>query len=276
MEQEKYVLPLGVSLDFHEDKFLDQLKEAETLGFYSVDVNLCGLWYKPEEERVAHALLEERLAAVKDTKLVLNAVHISFGPNWDPSAVDAEKRAENCARIVDVIKRADAYKPRCYLLHGGCGPFDPDRKMRLEILKESVLELSKHTKTIICLETQPRRGSLSSSAEACEVYDWFEKRTDNIRVCIDVNHILEETSEEAVLRLGKRIFTTHISDHDYIDERHWLPGKGKIDWMKLLDSFEKIGYHGIFNYETTDGSLAKLKENYDAMFGWYNQIRMKK
>ena len=270
------MLPLGVSLDFHLDGYFDQLKEAEKLGFYSVDVNLCGLWHKPDEEREKYALLEERIGGVKNTALVLNAVHISFGPNWNPSELDKAKREENCARILDVIKRADVFKPRCYLLHGGFGPFDPDRKTRLDIMKESVLAIAKQTNTVICLETQPRRGGLSSSAEACEVYDWFEERTDNVRVCIDVNHILEETSEEAVLRLGKRIFTTHISDHDYIDERHWLPGKGKIDWMKLLASFEEIGYSGIFNYETTDGSLTDIKQNYEAMFGWYNQIRIKK
>lgn len=276
MEQEKYILPLGISLNFHEDDYFDQLKEAERLGVYSVDLTLCGLWNKPEEERAKHAFLEECLQALKNSKLVLNAVHISFGPNWNPSELDEVKRAENCARILDVIKRSDAYAPRCYVLHGAFGPLDPDRKARLDILKSTVLELAKNTKTIICLETQPRRGSLYCSTEACEVYDWFEKRTDNIRVCIDVNHILEEKSEDAVLQLGKRIFTTHISDHDYVDERHWLPGKGKIDWMKLLESFEKIGYHGIFNYETTGCSIAQVKENYEAMFGWYNQIRIKK
>ena len=48
---------------------------------------------------------------------------------------------------------------------------------------------------------------------------------------------------------GSRIITTHISDHDYVDERHWLPGEGKIDWMRLLAAFEKIGYDGVYNME---------------------------
>ena len=276
MNENKYYLPLGRSLNFELDNYVEELKKAENLGFYSIDFDLCNFWRSPAEvEREKYEMIEERLDLLKATKLVLNGVHISFGPRWDPSAVDEKEREENCARIREIFKRIDPYKPRCYVLHGSSHPFDPDRKGNLAVLKESVLALSEHTDGVICLETQPRRGSLYSSEEACEVADWFAERTEKVKICIDVNHILEEKSEDVVLRLGKHIFTTHISDHDYIDEKHWLPGKGKIDWMKLLESFEKIGYKGVFNYEVWAES-ADMKANYDAMFGWYNEIRVKK
>ena len=73
----------------------------------------------------------------------------------------------------------------------------------------------------------------------------------------------------AVLALGSRIITTHISDHDYVDERHWLPGEGKIDWMRMLAAFETIGYEGVFNYELGNDA-AEVKENYEKLFADYN------
>ena len=94
--------------------------------------------------------------------------------------------------------------------------------------------------------------------------------TDQIRICVDVNHFLQESSEDGVLALGSRIVTTHISDHDYINERHWLPGEGKINWMALIAAFERIGYDGAFNYECGT-SVPEVKENYDKLFGEYNK-----
>ena len=95
-------------------------------------------------------------------------------------------------------------------------------------------------------------------------------KSEQIRICVDVNHFLQEKSEDGVLALGSRIITTHISDHDYIDERHRLPGQGSIDWMALIAAFEKIGYTGVFNYETLN-TVAEVKENYDWLFSEYNK-----
>jgi sugar phosphate isomerase/epimerase len=49
--------------------------------------------------------------------------------------------------------------------------------------------------------------------------------------------------------VGNTIVTTHISDYDFKDERHWLPGEGKIDWQKLLGALKNIGYSGVWLYE---------------------------
>ena len=41
----------------------------------------------------------------------------------------------------------------------------------------------------------------------------------------------------------------HISDYDFIDERHDLPGHGINQWGKLLDLLENAGYSGPALYE---------------------------
>ena len=40
-----------------------------------------------------------------------------------------------------------------------------------------------------------------------------------------------------------------MSDYDLVDERHWLPGEGKINWKNVMAALEKIGYGGSFMYE---------------------------
>ena len=49
--------------------------------------------------------------------------------------------------------------------------------------------------------------------------------------------------------MGKKIVTVHISDYDFIDERHWIPGTGKIDWKELISLLKAIDYEGPFMNE---------------------------
>ena len=77
----------------------------------------------------------------------------------------------------------------------------------------------------------------------------FLKEVKGIDVCLDSNHFLKERPETAVLALGKSIKTTHISDYDFVDERHWLPGEGKVVWTALYNALREVGYNGVWMYE---------------------------
>ena len=41
----------------------------------------------------------------------------------------------------------------------------------------------------------------------------------------------------------------HVSDYDFINERHWLPGEGLLDWQSVLAAIKEIGYKGSWLYE---------------------------
>ena len=52
-----------------------------------------------------------------------------------------------------------------------------------------------------------------------------------------------------MFNLSDKIITVHISDYDFINERQWLPGEGKVDWIKLLTALNEVGYNGVWLYE---------------------------
>jgi sugar phosphate isomerase/epimerase len=70
-------------------------------------------------------------------------------------------------------------------------------------------------------------------------------------VCLDVNHLMDRYGElpDEIRKLGPRLITTHLSDYDGVDEKHWLPGRGVIDWKAVKEALGEIGYKGPFNYE---------------------------
>ena len=78
----------------------------------------------------------------------------------------------------------------------------------------------------------------------------------DLRVCFDVNHItLYEGAREALSALGGRVGTLHISDHDGVDERHWIPGRGIVDWPAFVAGLDDIGYQGCLMHEARDADL---------------------
>lgn len=72
---------------------------------------------------------------------------------------------------------------------------------------------------------------------------------DKLRVCFDTNHLMGEDNVHFMKTVGDKIITVHISDFDFVNERHWLPGEGKLDWPAILQAFEDIGYRGVWLYE---------------------------
>lgn len=265
-----YRLRLGASISFTLKNFKQRIEEVKKAGFDTIDLDLCSQWRFPRKEKKAYETLEDRFNDVKEAGMKINGVHISFGKYWNISETDEKKRKKIVKKIADIFKLADKYSPYCYVIHPSIEPIIIlDRKEKLDAAIKSAVELSGKTKNIVCLETLPRTCLFNTSEEAAKAIDEINK--ENVKLCIDVNHMLRERSEDAVLALGKRIATTHISDHDYLDERHYMPGKGKIDWNALIGALRAIGYRGVFNYEVGDIPPAEIKENYEKLFSAYNE-----
>lgn len=264
-----YKLRLSKSINIHREDFFDVVARAKSEGLEALDFDLCGkvIWTRQDAE--GYRKLEKALEAVKASGLPINGVHIPYGRQWDISDTDENTRTDAVENFKEIAPLIDRYCPRCYVIHGSYEPIPvEDRAARLEALKRSLCEMTEITNTTLAVEILPRTCLFNTSAEAIATLDAVN--SDQIKICVDVNHFLQEKSEDGVLALGDRIVTTHISDHDYADERHWLPLEGKIDWMALIAAFEKIGYDGAFNYECGT-SVAEVKANYDKLFAEYNK-----
>ncbi len=264
-----YKPKLGVSISLFSSDFQKKVEEAKALGFESMDLDLCAFWPQREKEIEAMKGLVAGLDIVRDCGLYFNGVHISFGNHWNFAHDNAELRAEALANFREIVPLIDAYRPHCYVIHGSFEPIpDEIRPMQLSALHDSLLQMTGWTTTPIAVESLPRTCLFNTAEEGIAIIDAIPA---GVFACVDVNHFLQEKSEDAVRALGSRIITTHISDHDYENERHWLPrdARGKIDWMALLAAFEAIGYNGIFNYEAT-ATLPEIKENYEKLFADYN------
>jgi sugar phosphate isomerase/epimerase len=94
---------------------------------------------------------------------------------------------------------------------------------------------------------------------------------------IDINHLnlRERDIAAAVRQLGSRLLTTHCSDNDGLDERHWLPTNdgSVVDWPAFLGALRATGYDGPFLYEVRSPAedpseaLRIIEANYAGLCG---------
>ena len=102
----------------------------------------------------------------------------------------------------------------------------------------------------LAVEDLPRTCLGNCAAEMLELLSAHPA----LRSCLDTNHLLGEDTAAYVRRVGNRIVTTHVSDFDFINERHWLPGEGKQDFTAILEALCETGYEGPWLYELGLGS----------------------
>ena len=261
-----YRLRLGRSIRFDEC-FEKNISEAEENGFDTLDFDLTAHWRERDKEIEQYRLIEQGLKRIEKSRLALNGVHISFGPNWDFSEADEKKRLAAVRQTKEIFRQVDSANPFCYIVHGSFEPIGADeRAARIEKMKLSMAELVGATSAKVCLENLPRTCLANTAAELKAAADGVA----GLNVCLDSNHFLKETPQAAARALGRRIKTLHISDYDFIDERHWLPLAGKINWNAFLCALESVGYDGAFNYEVGSASAKEIKENYEKLFSDYN------
>ncbi|MFA7636960.1 MAG: sugar phosphate isomerase/epimerase family protein [Monoglobales bacterium] len=177
--------------------------------------------------------------------------HLPFVPfeEIDISSLDGSVRKQSISYLTELIKKASDIGIEKFIVHPSGEPIDVSiRVERIKCSKDSLNELAEIAARfggVICVEDLPRTCLGNSSAEIIDLISVNNK----LRVCFDTNHLLGEDNCDFIRKVGDKIITLHVSDYDFIDEKHWLPGEGKIQWQDVLKALNEINYNGVFMYE---------------------------
>lgn len=144
------------------------------------------------------------------------------------------------------------------ILHPSYEPIaDEHRPARLQHAVESIRLLGEEGKkhgVRIAVEDLPRTCLGNCADELLILTD----NGKNAGVCFDVNHLLKESHKEFIEKLAPYIITTHLSDYDRVDERHWFPGDGCIDWKEFYSLMQAAGYTGRYLFELGEKASPSL------------------
>lgn len=219
------------------------MSECQKAGIEAVEVAMRADTY-PTADFKGNAKLAEKYG------IELWSLHLPIAPQEHYDVSNKFATVEAMAYQTELIKRAcETMGIKHFVIHSGGEPIrEEDREDRVKLAGEKLSVLADLTAQYgadMCIEVLPRTclGRDSDEILAMLAYD------DRLRVCFDVNHVFRESEVDFVRKIGSKIATTHISDRDNINERHWLPGEGILDWNAILDVLNEVGYNGVWMYE---------------------------
>lgn len=74
-------------------------------------------------------------------------------------------------------------------------------------------------------------------------------------ICVDVGHaaVSGPEPEELIRGLDNCVLgCVHLHDNDYLQDRHWLPYAGDLNWDSITEALRDIRYQGTLNLECTN------------------------
>ena len=239
---------IGKSISRWADMSPESMKVHKAAGMDYVEVtmnNVIGKNPEGAQERAA-----QLMADLCDAGLEVWSVHMPFSRKLDISVIDDAKRAENIQYIKDAMRMAGVFKPQRIVLHPSSEPIAPEeREQRLINSHAAIGELApvaKEIGAILCIENLPRTCLGQNGEEMMRLIEGY----DEVGLCFDTNHLLYQSHADFLKAIGKgKIKTVHLSDYDFVDERHLLPGKGLIDCKALWKGIKDNGYDGIMMFE---------------------------
>lgn len=193
------------------------------------------------------------LAAMKkvsqETGVALWSLHLPFDNTLSIAHADPVCRQNALDTDTKWIRQSAKAGITYCIIHPGTEPTaEADRAERLKESAENLYklaEIGQECGVVLCVEDLPRTCPGNCSDEMLQLLAAHPA----LRSCFDTNHLLKESHESYLNAVGSSVVTLHVSDYDFVDERHQLPGEGMIDWEKLMTHLETLGYNGPWMYE---------------------------
>lgn len=194
---------------------------------------------------------------LRASRLEVASVHVPFGPGYDFSLADAGQARKGMEQSimagVDLTARLGA---GIMVVHASGEPVEQaDRQLRLGRAVESLAAIGERAARCgirVAIELLPRTCLGNTADEMLWMLDALGD-SGTFGACMDTNHSMDRHADVPgdIRRLGSHLIATHVNDYDGVDEKHWLPGQGVLDWKAILTALDQIGYTGPFNFECT-------------------------
>ncbi len=256
--------PLGISLGvFPTEEIFAKIAAA---GIKCIELSTLG------ED---HHRIYEEADAIREMAarhgLTLWSVHLRFGrESFNICAPDEAERERTLSYQIEALRGIHALGVKNAVLHGGIPLPQTERKKYFAIARENIAALQEEASRLgitVCVETLAP-SCIGRNKE--EMLSLLSAHPD-LGVCLDTNHLYGDFQADLIRTLGKRIVTTHLSDCDFLEERHWLPGEGRIDWPSVMQALTEVGYAGPLLYEVSPFRTPETIERRPLTFADYRE-----
>ena len=218
----------------------DRLDLIAAKGF-----RITGLGLGMEEDLVRAGRADVMADLARDRGLEVEYVHAAEGMCNDLWSREVSKRRAAAQVYADGVSYCARHGVKTLVVHvirsKGAQPDAPHRH-GLEVLGDLV--------------KYAEDSGVGIAAENTQKEDFIDYVLGNLEsaalgLCYDSSHdfLYDEEPGRLLKRWGERLMTTHVSDNDGLEDRHWLPGEGRIRWDRVKVNFPAETYEGCLMLE---------------------------
>ncbi len=222
-----------------------------------------------------HDISPDTLSMLKRLDMNIYSMHGDY-LNTDISSPDEDYRKKSVNNIKGSIKKSKSLGIKVIVVHPGA--WVPERRGRVSRLENSIKSLTdivgfaSVSGIKIALENLPPEFLCDSPGELKYVLESVRNiisgngsstLPDMVGICIDTGHAnLAGTLSELIHIFSADILSMHLHDNAgdtgkdramALDDLHYLPGHGNINWDRLFNSLNDIDYKDALIFEVLPG-----------------------
>jgi len=170
------------------------------------------------------------------------------GPGNNPASIYEEERKFTVNHYKDVIDLASDLEAKTVMYICGWQIFGASRDQCYELSLKSLKEIANHAKNkginIAVEPTSADSNLIDTADQAIELMN--DTGLDNVKLMFDTFHAQyrNEVSSDYVYKMSNNLIHVHIADTDRL-----APGKGKVDFLSVMQALKDINYQGFVTME---------------------------
>jgi sugar phosphate isomerase/epimerase len=198
--------------------------------------------------------LAERLEALG---ISAYSFHAPFAEHIDISSLDEALRAASVRDVMQAAAAASLLGVRYFVVHPGPErahlPLAHERQQRLALVATALSQIAAEClqlRMTCVLENKLPHLLFGNTADMLWILGAMS--VTQVGVCLDTGHAhLAGELDTAIPKLSRHLRMIHASDNAGHQDDHLPPGRGKIDWARVLGLLRQNGFHGALMMELT-------------------------
>jgi len=240
--------PVGLSTGcFFQMSIFDVLEDIRNGGFSLIEI--CSF----PKHLDYHDTNKVKAAAQKIRELGMQpfSFHAPFADDIDITSLDDRQRDYSVNEILKAAEAAVNIGAMHFVIHPGPEKEEkPPTEEHFQRMKYAahalnrVVEYCKQHKTMIILENMLPHLLFGSTSDLLWIMGALKEVT-NVGICLDTGHAnLSGDLYNVMYKMMGHLQMLHAADNRGTHDDHFPPGKGHIDWKKLLWQLNETGFRG--------------------------------
>ena len=251
--------PVGLSTGcFYQMSIFDVLEDIQKSGISVIEI--CS--YPPHLDY--HDVDAVSAAAERIQQLGLEpfSFHAPFADEIDITSLNDEQRSHSLNEILQAAKAAATLGVMHFVIHPGPeqeGKPPPEEHLRrMQNAAEALNKVSAFchkARMSLTLENMLRHLLFGHTSDLLWIMGAIDQR--NVGICLDTGHAnLSGDLDTVMYKLSGHLKMVHAADNKGHRDDHLPPGKGYIDWHKLISKLNQTRFQGGFILEIS-GDMGK-------------------